>query len=327
MLGGALALELGAANRRLALVRRGAALLDQPLGAALGLGRLGVLAIGAAKPRVRAFALVQRLLHLALALERQRLRSLLLLGGPLGRDDQRGAAIALLERALTPAAGRLSQLSQRAVPDAAGACHGGPAEGRGKRAEVLDDPGVREQSRGQGEHRWIAVQQLHESARTGRRRGTRRRRRRCGVGHERTGALVTGALEHRLGLRPVADHRGAEPPAERRGERQLIAGRDRQRALERVGGAAGGRVAAQELVHGRELRAHAGGFAPCPLHLAFGLAQRVTCRGHRRLGGGAPQPVLLARQGPLRQQSRRLFALRRQLLQLADELLFAALLE
>ena len=113
---GLLTLELGPADRRLALVGRRAALLDQPAGTAFVLGGLGLLAVGGAQTGVGALALVDRLLHAALRFERGRQRRLLLLRRLLGGADQRLAAVAVLERALTTAARSLAQLTERTAP-------------------------------------------------------------------------------------------------------------------------------------------------------------------------------------------------------------------
>ena len=326
-LGGPLTLELGAAHRRLALIGGGPALLDQPAGAALVLGGLGLLAIGGAQTGVGAFALVDRVLHPSLRFERSRERRLLLLRRLLGGADQHLAAIAVLERALAPAARGLAQLAERAAPDAAGPRHRGATEPVRQRFEVLDDPGVDQDPRGHGERRGVAAQQLDQRARPGDRGLPGRRRLACGVGDQRPRALVAGALDDGVGLRAIADHRGGEPAAERRGERQLVAVGHGERALQRAGGGGGRRMAAQELVDGRELRTDRRRLAPRALDGAFGLAQPVASLGDGRLGLRALLASLLAHERPRGEQLGGLAPLRGQLLELAGELVLAALLE
>ena len=199
----------------------------------------------------------------------------------LGLAHQDVAAVALGEHALAAALRRLTQLAPGGEPGAPGRGDGDAGEAVGQRLDVVDDPGVGEQPPGQGER---AVRAAHEVGEPARARDGRLVPARPGAraaGDERAPAVAAGAVEQAARSGQVVDDRGAQPPAERGGERELVAGLDLELVGQRRAPARRAGVAAQERVDRGELAADARRLAARPLG--------------RRLGGPAGAAGDLAR--------------------------------
>ncbi len=280
-LGSQLAVDLGAPDSGGALVRSAAALLDQPRGAALGLLCRGQRALDVPAPAVGGLTCRVRCCdRLAGGLDRGE-RTALGARGDLRLGNQLIAPVALGEDTLAAALRRLAQLPRRADPRAAGGRDGDTCEGVRDRGQVIDGPDAREQAPRQRGAGCGTVDEVGE------RPGARRRRlgQRCdgwGVARDQGTATVRPeALEQRAPGRTVGDDRRAQASAERSGDGQLVAGLDLEVVRERTLAARGGRVRAQELIGGGELRADTRGFAA---RLLGGALARTQCTA-RKLGG------------------------------------------
>ena len=188
-------LDLRPPLTRRTLVGRGAALLDQPAGVPLGLGRLvartsrraGRL-IGLVPRRVRG-------LHRARCLLDLRRRRLLGLRCTLHLGEQRIAPVALGEHPILTARGHLTKLADDGRPGAPVTRDRDAPEPFGERRQVVHDPDAGEQRRGEPPVALVA----HVG---GERLGAARGRRRIGGGRRRTGrhdqggaAVAAGAVE------------------------------------------------------------------------------------------------------------------------------------
>ena len=140
-------LDLRAALGARALVGRGAALLDDPAGVALGLGGLVARARGGARLAVDRVARASASATSACAASTSRQRGPLGLGGRLDLLDQRVAAVALGEHPVVAAGRDLPQLARGGRPDAAVLVTATPVKAGSSAVDVLDDPDVGEDDR------------------------------------------------------------------------------------------------------------------------------------------------------------------------------------
>ena len=145
-LGGELALDLGAAHGGSALLRGGAALLDQPGAAAFGLGGGGALAVGLA---VRAIGVLAGQVRGRDRLRRRfdRLQCFpLVLDRLFGLGNEGIAAIALCQDALLAAGRGLAKLAGGGEPGAAFRGDRDATESVRDLGEIVHDPRVFQQS-------------------------------------------------------------------------------------------------------------------------------------------------------------------------------------
>ena len=165
-----------------------------------------------------------------LALER-RAGAVLGLHGGLARPDQRVAAVAFGQHALLADRRRLAQLARAGGPHAARARHRHAVEPIGHVLEALNDPHAGEQAAcapgdlSRSVH--VVAERLGPVVRRGSRvwrgfRGPGRVRRVTGLHDQGPAAVGAGAVEQRPGGDPVPEDRGAKPPVERRGDRELV---------------------------------------------------------------------------------------------------------
>ncbi len=108
---------------------------------------------------------------------------------------------------------------------------------------------------------------LGSAATLRRRPGTRPR-------DQRPAPIGADPLQQRRRRDAIFDQAGTQAPVERRRERQLVAGIDLELVGQRGRSVRGGRVAAQELVDGRQLAADPRGLAPRRLGRPLGRVQR-----------------------------------------------------
>ena len=139
--------------------------------------------------------------------------------------DELVAAVALGQQPILAPARHLAELARERRPDAAGAGHGDAAEVGAEPVERLDDPHVGQQPLGERRGGAVALGADARAERLG--AGGGRGRERCRASrpspsHERRATVLARSVEQRAGLVEVRGHRGAQPRAERRGERELV---------------------------------------------------------------------------------------------------------
>ena len=201
-------LDLRAPLRARPLVGRAAALLDDPAGVALGLGGLVAGAGGGARLAVDRVARGVGLGDLRLRLLDLRLRGPLGLRGLLDLLDERVAPVALGEHAIGAAGRDLAQLARGGRPHAPVLGDRDAGEGGIDAIDVLDDPHVREDERGEPARGVVA-------GRASRGRRAARRPGRAGGRSARRGAAAgaeTGRERRRRSAAAARRRRAARAP-------------------------------------------------------------------------------------------------------------------